>query len=352
MGQTSITKTYNDLLSSTLNSTRGVVYDQISRDNVCFAILHAADKKVTEKGGEKIERIVRRKLNETVGSYEGAEELDLTPQEGNTVCQYNWRKCAGSVTITGIEEAKNRGKSRIISLLTDKIDNLAASFADEMNRQMWALTRASKDFNSIPTIIAGAAGTTLGSIDASVETYWENQRTASTSDTADITEKAFLQELYRVRNNCSKGPGGGPDYAIADQTTYELYVAILDTRVRYAQTKVADMGFDVVKLRNSNLVWDERVPDPKNSELSEADGGSPTHGAVYYLNTRYLDLTVMEGADMVNRPFMPAQNQDAKSSLVLIYGNVTSTARRKQGLLHSIEYTSILSDAEYAAAAA
>jgi len=68
----------------------------------------------------------------------------------------------------------------------------------------------------------------------------------------------FIKRLY---NWCSRGSGGAPDFGVTDQVSFETYENSLGTKIRYQNTKMADMGFDTVKLRGATLVWDEQVPD-------------------------------------------------------------------------------------------
>lgn len=343
MAATQDTVTYDSLLSLTLNNTRSVIYDNISRDNVVWMWLHANGRKTTENGGARIQRTVTRKLNDTVGSYSGYEVIPIVPQDTETVALYDWKQISGNVTISRIEERKNSGKTQIANLLTSKIENLQMAFADEMNRQfLGAFTagNSGKDVHSIPQIIDETAGSTLGGIDASAETYWEAQST----DSSASTFAALKKEMRTVYHDCMKGPGGAPDLVVTDQTTYETYEASFDSlvRVQVGDQRLIDLGFDSVRLKGANVVWDERVPDPKNSELSSVDGGSPTAGAAYYINSRFMEFVVDSQTDLINRPFQMAQDQDAKSALVLLYGNLITTNRRKQGVLYDIS-TSITS---------
>lgn len=343
MAQTTESRTYDSLLSATLNNTRQQIYDQVSLDNVIWMWLHANGRKKLEDGGYKIQRTVRRKLNGTVRSYSKYEELDTTPQDTETVILEDWRQVAGSVTIARIEERQNSTKHAIYNLLTSKTENLQASISDEMHRQCWALTvgNGGKDINSLPIVVTQTGTSTLHGMDSSAETYWEPQRKQSASDSGSISGAAFMKEVKNVYNNCTKGPGGSPDLGVADQTTWELIESIEDTKVRYGDVRLINAGFDALRIKGMNLTWDERVPDAKNSQAASVDGGSPTHGAIYYFNSRSLELVVDKQTDLINRPFQTAQNQDAKVALVLIYLNLLCTQRKKQGILWGVEYANV-----------
>jgi hypothetical protein len=68
-------------------------------------------------------------------------------------------------------------------------------------------------------------------------------------------------------NTCSKGSGGSPDLVLMDQVSFETYNNALDSKIQYLNTKMADMGFDTIKLRGATCLWDEQVPDISTGRL-------------------------------------------------------------------------------------
>ena len=339
MTPTSLSLNYDSILTTTLFNVRGILYDQVFKQNAFFNWLHAKGRKRMVNGGERIQIGLQAGTNTTVGSYSGYEVLDTTPQDNLTSCFYNWKQIAGSVAISRIEERKNSGESQILSLMQQKVSELQLSMSDEVNRQLlgaFAAGNGGKDLTPLPHIIADAPSTgaaaTLGSISGATNTFWRNQ----TSDSTATSTKAYKDELRNMWNTCSKGPGGGPDLALGTQVAYQHYESALDDHTRHTNIAMADLGFDNVRLKGATFFWDERVPDSENQVVSVADGGSPSVETIYFINSRFLELIVDSQTDFVTTPFVRPENQDARLAQVLFYGELTCSNRRKHGVLASI----------------
>ena len=354
MAQTALTLTYDSILTTTLFNVRGILYDQIFLSNVYFNWLHQKGRKRSVNGGERIQIGLQTGTNSTVKSYSGYELLDTTPQDNLNSAFYTWKQVAGSVAINRLEERQNSGEAQIMGLLQQKVNELQLSMADEVSRQVIAgalegtagtadgpfiAGNSSKDLLPLPAIIAAdpTTGTdaTLGSIDGSTETYWRNQAAESTA----TTTKAYKDELRNMYNDCSKGPGGGPDMVLMSQTAFEHYESALDDHSRHTNTAMADLGFDNVRLKGATVVWDERVVDAAQGNLSAADGGTidTTDGnTAYFINSNFMELIVDSQTDFISTPFVRPENQDAKVAQVLFYGEHTCNNRRKLGVLKGI----------------
>lgn len=235
------------------------------------------------------------------------EVLDTTPQDNLTSCFYSWKQIAGSIAINRLEERQNSGEAQILSLMQQKVSELQMSMSDEVNRQLlgaFSAGNGGKDLTPLPLIIAdlpsSGAGATVGSISGATNSWWRNE----TTDSSATTTKAYKDELRKMWNDCSKGPGGGPDVVLLDQLSYEHYESALDDHTRHTNTAMADLGFDNLRLKGATCFWDERVPDSENQVVSEADGGAPTAGTAYFANSRFLELVVDTQTDFITTPFV------------------------------------------------
>jgi hypothetical protein len=113
-------------------------------------------------------------VNDTVATYSGYDAIDLTPQEGISAAEYDWKQMAASIAISGIEEAKNRGTEAIIKLLNAKIMQAEMSLKTTLNEQLFgtpSVAPAAKDFNGLGNII-GTQNNTVGGIDSTTNTWW------------------------------------------------------------------------------------------------------------------------------------------------------------------------------------
>jgi len=328
----------------------GLVHDAIFKSNPTFAELNKKGVKKMVGGGSRIDVNVMYGKNTTVDSYSRYGEIDVAPQDGITQALYNWAQYAGTVSIDGLSEAQNSGKEAVQKLLREKVTQLTMSFAERMNADLWDVEQATTSFAtgngnkniiSIPMFVQGDPTTAqdVGGIDQSVETWWANQTKNSGTESSG-TFLMLNKEMRSLYNSCSKGYGGAPDLMIANQDTFEAYETGMDTKVRYEYTDNASVGFENIKFKGAKLMWDEHVPDPDGGyNFDHASYAGTTGGAVYFLNTKFLDLVCLKGKDFVPLGFDRPTNQDARTGLWVFYGQLVCSNRRKLGVLEDITTT-------------
>ena len=104
----------------------------------------------------------------------------------------------------------------------------------------------------------------------------------------------------------------------------------MDEKVRYTNTKLADMGFDNIKLRGATVIWDEQVPDLDNGTVAI------TAGTAFFLNTKFYKLIIDAETDIVTTPFIIPENQTVKTAKILFMGNAAVSNLRKHGAAYAI----------------
>ena len=332
----SYTKTFDALFTTTLEAYQKQLYDNIFKDEVFFKILHNKGKKRTQKGGERIIVPLMYGKNTTFGSISGAEVVDTSPQEGLTVAYYTWRTVAGSVTITDDEKSDNSGDAQILSLLEIKVKQGELSMKDVLANMLlgsFSAGNGGKDIDPLPLLVRYniTASAEIGGLDQSTYTWWRNQ----TADSGATTYKGLLQDMRNMYNDCTKGGGGSPDVVLCEQIAFETYENAMQEYNRISQTQNANVGYERLRFKGAEVVWDERVPDAKNASTTITDS------TMYFLNTDYIELVAQEGRDLRTKPFVTPDNSLVSTSLIDFRGNLCLSNRRKQGVLGGIS-TSIV----------
>lgn len=353
---------YDALLTTTLDGyvSSGSLFDNIFKDSAFLAALRMMDAIQTQNGGERVRAHLMYGDNSTVKSYTGYDTLDTTPQDGLTTAFYEWREIGGTISISRKEERQNSGEAAILNLLRSKVKQTEMTAREELNRQLLVGTvsgttfvpgNSAKDVNPLGWFLRKdnttdpTAGGTVGNIPASNE-WWRPVTAVADSSSLDTgnafavnvsTYKGLVVFLRRLYNHCSRGSGGSPNLVVADQITYETYENALDDKVRYTNTKLADMGFDNIKLRGATCVWDEVVPSLDTGETDETSGTFT--GTVFMLNTEFYKLIIDSETDFVTTPFVEPENQTAKTAKLLFMGNAVSGNLRKLGVGYGISRT-------------
>ena len=309
---------FNSLLSTTLQNYQPTLVDNIFKDLVLLSHLNEKGRVRVEEGGTQIIEPLMYAVNDTVATYSGYDTIDLTPQEGISAAEYDWKQMAASIAISGIEEAKNRGTEAIIKLLNAKIMQAEMSLKTTLNEQLFGtpgVAPATKDLNGLGNII-GTQNNTVGGIDSTTNTWW-NPTQATTMDAT-----LSLVNMADVYNRASKG-SDVPDLIITNTSLFEKYESLLTNNVRYQDVAKANAGFTNLMFKQTPIVFD--------LELAVDASDAP----MYFLNTKYLKLTGMNGYWYTTTDFMngTVAGVDARYALVLAYGNLTCSNRARQGFM-------------------
>jgi hypothetical protein len=311
---------YNALFSTTLQNYQPTLVDNIFKDLVLLNHMNQGGRVVMEEGGTQIVEPVLYEENTTAASYADYDNILLTPQEGITAAIYNWKQIAASIAISGIEEAKNRGTEAIIKLLNAKIMQAEMSIKKLVNDQLLSSndgTTNPLEFNGIGGF-AGSLNTEIGGIDAATETWW-NPTIPAGIQNATLS----LVNMANVYNNASKG-NDTPDIIITTEPLVSKYESLLTPNVRYQDVAKANAGFQNLMFKQTPVVYDLAMP-----------GNQSSNASMYFLNTKYLKLTGMNGHWFTSTPFQQGTvaQKDARYAIVLAYGQLTCSNRSRQGYL-------------------
>jgi len=302
---------FDAILSTTLQNYRPTLVDNIFTATVLLDHLNSKGRVVMEEGGTSIVEPLVYAANDTAGSYSGYDAIDLTPQEGISAANYNWKQMAASIAISGIEEAQNRGTEAIIKLLNAKIMQTEESIKESLNDMLYAnsVGNGGKDFQGLGFIID--ASNTVGGIDPTTNTWWASYE----ENTATALTQLQMATAY---NTASKG-SDVPDMIVTTQTLFEKYESLLTAQVRYQDVTKANSGFQNLMFKQTPVVFDV----------------SCTSGNMFFMNSKYLKLTGMNGHWFNTTEFQKGTvaGVDARYALILSFGELTCSNRARQAKL-------------------
>ena len=312
---------FDEILSTTLNNYIPKLQDNIFSARPLFYALTNGQTMRTVTGGAKIVVPIIYGTNSTAGSYSGTDTIAVTAQTGISAAEYNWKQYAATVTINGMEEAKNNGEAQIIDLLEGKIFQTQETIIENMNTMFFAdgAGNGGKDWEGIDALVDSLG--TVGGINSAAgqgNDWWRSTETASGGVAALTTAK--MATLY---NDVSVG-NDQPTIIITSQQGYEKYESLLTSNIRYTDTDMADAGFQNLMFKGAPITFDAAI-----STGNAAAGAQP----LYMLNTKYLQLVRHSDVWFKPTPFVRPTNQDAVFSQILCYGNLTCSNRARQGKL-------------------
>jgi hypothetical protein len=310
---------FDQILSTTLANYR----DQLT-DNVFTArplTYHLMDKGRIRmvNGGTKIVEPLIYGQNSTVKPYSGYDSIDLTPQDGISAAEFEWKQYAASIAISGIEEAKNNGEQEVINLLEAKIMQAEESLREGFNQMFFGDgtdtlgaggTNSGKSWNGLGNLIE--SGNTVGGINSASgqgNDWWRSYE-QNTAGALTLAQMATAYNTVSVGND-------HPDMVLTTQTLFEKYESLLQPQLRYTDTRTADAGFQNLLFKSAPVTYDVHAPS----------------GTMFFINSKYLTLVGHSEKWFANTPFVRPENMDARYALIMCYGNLTIRNRAKQGKL-------------------
>ena len=300
---------FDNLLTTTLANYRKTLTDNVFTARPLTYTLMEKGRIRMLNGGTKVVEPLIYGLNDTVGSYSGYDSIALTPQTGISAAEFEWRQYAASISISGIEEAKNNGDAEIINLLEAKIMQAEESMREGFNTMFFGdgTGNSSKDWNGLDNLVDNTG--TVGNIDSSTYTWWKSYK-ESTAGALTLAQMATAYNRVSVGND-------HPDTLLTTQTLFEKYEALLQPQLRYTDTKTADAGFQNLLFKAAPVMYDTGC----------------TAGTFFFLNSKYLTLVGHSDKWFSQTSFISPEDTDARYALIMCYGNLTVRNRAKQGKL-------------------
>ena len=287
----------SEIITTTLRNRSRSLADNVSNHNPLLNRMRERGN-MTLITGRDIVRELEYADNGTVAFYNGYEVLDTSPADVLSAAVFEYKQLAGNVTVSGLEQIKNSGEQAIINLLEARIGNLERSMENSLATSLFSdgTGTSSKEIGGLQLVVADAGSGTVGGINSSTFTFWQNKQATATSSafsTANIQSDMNSLYIQLVRGT------DAPDLVVAGSTPYTTFLATLQTLQRVADSRLADLGFTAVKYLNSDVVYDSNCAASR----------------MYFLNTNYLRLETAAGRDFVPGDAKESINQDATVKL-------------------------------------
>jgi len=310
------TPNLSEIITTTLRNRSKSLADNVTNHNALLRRL-SENGNVTTVTGRQIQRELEYASNGTVAFYQGYETLNVSPSDVLTSATFDYAQMAGNITISGLEQIQNSGTEAIINLLESRIGVLEKTMQNTLSTSLYSDGTGSdgKEVGGLQLIVADAGTGTVGGINSSTYTFWQNAQTTATSSAFSTTN--IQSDMNTIYLSLVRG-SDSPDLIMADTNSYKSFLGSLQAIQRVTSDRVATSGFTSVQYLNSDVIFDSACPTNK----------------MYFLNTDYLRLEVA-----ANRNFVPGEakmsiNQDAMVTPMFFSGNLTVSNRALQGVIH------------------
>jgi hypothetical protein len=322
MPGTMASSTYDSILSTTLANHMPKLVDNVFSARPLIYFLKEAGQIRTIAGGSKIVIPILNGLNSTAKSYGSYDSIDITPQGGVTAAEYQWKQFAATIAISGIEEAQNNSDAAIIDLLEAKTMQAEESISEAFDKMFIqssltsnATANSGKDWLGLAALVKDVTSTVGGispTANSAADAWWKS----TVNSTAAALSIGGLNTMY---NTVAVG-NDQPNMILTSQKQYEKYEALLQSNLRFTDTKTADAGFINLLFKGAPMVFDKYVADTD----------------MYFLNTKYLRLVGHSENWFKPTPFVRPNNQDARYAQIVCYGELTISNRARQGVFTAL----------------
>ena len=318
----SLTEAIDNLYTTTWQHMKGGAIDNIFEATPFWFWMRDTGRLRTQSGGRQILEPLEYAKNDGVKFIGKGGTVSLNDREFLTEAVYEWHYIVAPLVRFGVDDQKNRGKTKIMSLIEAKLSNAENSLIDTLEETLAAgAGSVGGAFDGLQLFVADdpTSSTTVGAINQSTHSWWRNK-------TIDMTGVSFATSgvdrmrtmLNNVTNNRMKDRS---DIILTDQNSYEYYEDAAFTKLEVVNTKLAELGFDNQTFKGIPMVW--------TPEVSQR---------MYFLNTRFLSAVYDPAMffDMTEWKPIPEQVNDRAAQIAAAI-TMTCSRRRVQGVLHTID---------------
>ena len=321
-GETSLTRSIGDILSTTRDKVAPLMADNITSRIPYLLALNASNRKELWDGGNQLHFNVFKELS-TAEFYTDLGAVQTTRPQNFTRAVYEWKQAQAPVTLSGLEMAKNSGEAAIKSIVKARIEAAVLSLANTMGG------RTTGVFSSLTeTTLTGMTGLqalvsnsptagTVGNI-ARSNSFWQNARDAiATNFSTDGL--ISLRTLWRT---CSFG-SDVPDLIVFNGSYFDNYERALQATLSYNLPAVGkevmlDLGLpNQINYKGATMFVDDGVP---------ANQG-------YLLNSKYIHFVVHKDRDFELGEFVVNSDLDGIFSHIWWMGEQCFDGMRYHGVL-------------------
>lgn len=321
-----ISTTISNLTASTFDNRRAGLANSIFRFYPFFTLLSEKGRLDTMTGGQYAEYPIQMAKNTTTRFIGRGGSVPLDDTEFMEVARYSWSTMATNVTSYFYDSRINRGKGKILDIVSKKVDNAMQSIADQCEEALADNPPAGPTPLTPITDIVKSASTTSGTTGGLTRnaTYWYNQATSLTGLSHSVYMIPYLRTLMNTCSIVGEGIKRLPDILLTNQTVYEYYEDELMEVNIITNKAIDDLGFGGgIKFKQATLVW-----SPCFSSLN----------SIFVLNSNNIKVQIDPIANLKMTPWKDIPNQpfDKVAQIVLVC-QLGCDCLVNQGVLHTID---------------
>lgn len=311
---------FTEMVTTTHRNWASKLADNVSEHNALLRRMKDKGKIRTEDGGYEIALPLEYAENGTYQRYAGYEQLNTSASDVLTTAKFEWRQAALHVTASGREIRMNMGSpERMINLVKARKDNALKTAANNLSIDLYSDGSLDNQIGGLAHIIQTAGTGTVGGINSSTFSFWQNQKREMTGTDA-YTKATLKDEMGKLWLATTRG-ADMPDMVVMSHDLYSVFEGGVEDRARYTDKQSASEGFVSLKYKSADVFFDDNTNFGTTAEKA------------YFLNSDYLYLVQHREAQWTPDEEKRPTAQDAVVIPYYWMGNLVCSNRSLQGVL-------------------
>lgn len=314
---------FDDVITTTLRRRSKMLADNVSNNTALLFRLKQRGNRRPFPGGRTIVEEIAFSGPGNFKWYSGYETLGTDQGDMLTAAEFNIKQAAVACTMSGLETLQNSGPDAVIDLYRGRIEQAEREMVNNISTGIYSDGTGSsgKQLGGLASLVADAGTGTVGGINSSTYTWWQNQYYDFSDNSVTPGSSTIQTAMNTLYLNCSRNRDN-IDLIVADNVYYRYYWESLQSIQRVTNPDLAAAGFDNLKFMGADVVFDGGL------------NGAATASHMWFLNTDYLFFRPHRDRDMVPlNPDRYALNQDAMVKFIAFAGNMTTSGRQFNGVI-------------------
>lgn len=314
-----LTEILDNVGSTTVSARIKDIVDNFFLSNPFAARLLQRDH-VKEDGGKDIRQpLIYEKL--PGGSYSGLDTFDISKREVLTELVFNWKQYYVDITVDGLSMLQNAGGKKIFDLVSFQMDLAEMTFAELIGVDLQG--DGTGNSNKAITGLRAACdnGDTVASYGGITRSSTANTPGYAVRGNINTTGGALTLPLVNTEMGTATIGKEKPDLGLTTQTLWNKLWERVQPAQRFnagnAGSKIAEAGFDSIRLNSCDFVVDSHVAS----------------GRLWLLNTKWFKLIIHSQRMLTPTGWKYPVDQDAAIQQLLWAGELVCQSPRLQSLM-------------------
>jgi hypothetical protein len=329
---TTVSKTYNALATTTLESTSPKLFDAYSQDIPFFYWLKKKGKKTVD-GGERIRRTIGVRFSSDGGSFKGLQIVSASDQNPVEPAFWDWANDIQPIVISKLDQLHNQGKEKIIDLLDAKMEQARTTQNKRLHVAMYGNgLGANAELEGLKTVMNVNSYTTdsYGGLSRATYSEWRPYCTGSALGTiySSSVGEALRNAIEVAYVTQSTKGQGAPDLCLTSIQGLVYYDQRTFDKKQIVSDELGDMGFANLKFMGMTIIADPYL----NTTDGTCQGAS---GETFYLlNSKTWEFVIQKGAEFITDGPKELEEQFGTRWDIVLSAQMICTNARANGIVY------------------